>query len=113
MRDPDTLPRFHMTGNGVAMVSNRLSHFFDFRGPSLTVDTGCSTSLVALHLACQSLRSGDSEVSVVGAANVMLNPDMFNQMSSLGYVPIDQTASRSNLMGMQVSFQRWKIIFLR
>jgi acyl transferase domain-containing protein len=50
----------------------------------MTVDTGCSTSLVALHLACQSIRAGESDVSVVGGSNVMLNPDMFITMSSLG-----------------------------
>lgn len=84
MRDPETLPRFQMTGNGVAMMSARVSHFFDLRGPCLTVDTGCSTSLAALHLACQSIQSGDSKISIVGGANVLLNPDMFNQMSAHG-----------------------------
>lgn len=73
-----------MTGNGTAMLSNRVSHFFDLRGPSLTIDTACSTSLVALHLACQSLKAGESSMSIVGGANVMLNPDMFVTMSSLG-----------------------------
>lgn len=84
MRDPETLPRYFMTGNGAAMASNRLSHFFDLRGPSMTIDTGCSTALAALHLACQSLRTGESTMSVVGGANLMLNPDMFISMSSLG-----------------------------
>lgn len=84
MRDPDTLPRFHMTGNGSAMMSNRLSHFYDLRGPSVTVDTGCSTSHTALHLACQGLRAGDSTMSIVAGVNLMLNPDMFAAMSSLG-----------------------------
>lgn len=84
MRDPENLPRYLMTGNGAAMAANRLSHFFDLRGPSITVDTGCSTALAALHLACQSLRTGDARMSVVGGANIMLNPDMFVSMSSLG-----------------------------
>ena len=84
MRDPGNLPRYFMTGNGAAMAANRLSHFFDLKGPSITVDTGCSTALAALHLACQSLRTGDASMSVVGGANVMLNPDMFVSMSSLG-----------------------------
>jgi len=85
MRDPETLPRYFMTGNGAAMVSNRISHFYDLRGPSMTVDTGCSTTLTTLHLACQSLRAGESQVSIVAGSNVMLNPDMFESMSSLGY----------------------------
>jgi len=47
------------------------------------VDTGCSTTLTALHQGCQSLRTGESDMSVVGGANVMFNPDMFLAMSSM------------------------------
>jgi acyl transferase domain-containing protein len=83
MRDPSTLPRFFLTGNGMAMISNRVSHFFDLRGPSMSVDTGCSTTLTLLHLACQSLRTGDSNMSVVGGSNALLNPDMFISGTSL------------------------------
>lgn len=86
MRDPATLTRFFMTGNGSAMASNRISHFYDLRGPSMTVDTGCSTTLTTLHLACQSLRDGESDVSIVSGSNILLNPDMFESMSSLGFL---------------------------
>ena len=86
MRDPTTMARFFLTGNGMAMSSNRISHFFDLRGPSMSVDTGCSTTLTLLHLACQSLRTGDSKVSVVGGANALLNPDMFISGTALGHV---------------------------
>ena len=89
MRDPETLPRYFMTGNGAAMVSNRLSHFFDLRGASATIDTGCSSGLTALHLACQSIRTGEATMSVVSGANVMLNPDMFISMSNLGLLGPD------------------------
>jgi acyl transferase domain-containing protein len=83
IRDPDALPRFLLMGTGAAMASNRLSHFFDLRGPSMSVDTGCSTTLTALHQGCQSLRTGESNMSIVGGANVMFNPDMFLAMSSM------------------------------
>ena len=83
LRDPETLPRFLLLGVGSAMASNRLSHFYDLRGASVSVDTGCSTTLTALHQACQSLRTGESDMSIVGGANLMLNPDMFIVMSSL------------------------------
>jgi acyl transferase domain-containing protein len=53
--------KYEGTGNGAALISNRISWFFDLKGPSLSLDTACSSSLVALHLACQSLRSGESK----------------------------------------------------
>jgi len=84
MRDPETLPRSFLTGNGMAMMSARLSHFFDLRGSSVTVDTGCSGGLTALHLACQSIRTGEASMALVGGASIMLNPDMFIILSSLG-----------------------------
>ncbi|KAJ5357821.1 hypothetical protein N7541_004979 [Penicillium brevicompactum] len=89
MRDAENLPRFLMTGNGAAMASNRISHFFDFRGPSMTIDTGCSTTLTALHQACQSLRSGDADMSVVGGSNLLINPDFFVTISTLGMLSKD------------------------
>jgi acyl transferase domain-containing protein len=84
MRDPTTLPRFLVTGNGAAMAANRISHFFDLRGPSMTLDTGCSTTLTALHQACQGLKSGDADMSVVGGSNLMINSDNFVALGSLG-----------------------------
>jgi acyl transferase domain-containing protein len=86
MKDPDSLPRNTMLGAGTAMLANRISHYFDLRGPSLVADTGCSTSHVILHMACQSLQTGDSTVSVVTSGNVMLGPEPFISMSGLGFV---------------------------
>ncbi|KAI5241809.1 putative polyketide synthase [Aureobasidium subglaciale] len=86
LRDPLTLPRQQMLGVGAAMAANRLSHFFDLRGPSMAIDTGCSTTLTALHQACQSLRTGESDMSIVGGANVMINSDIFVTMSSLHFL---------------------------
>lgn len=61
-RDVENGAMYHATGNGSAILSNRLSWFYDLKGPSLSLDTACSSSLVALHLACQSLRTGESSM---------------------------------------------------
>ncbi|KAI0912850.1 hypothetical protein F4823DRAFT_632847 [Ustulina deusta] len=89
IQDRDSLSRHFLLGVGGAMAANRLSHFYDFRGPSMTIDTGCSTSLTALHQACQSLKVRESSMSVVGGANIILNPDMFAVMSSLTLLSAD------------------------
>ncbi|OQE39163.1 hypothetical protein PENCOP_c007G08846 [Penicillium coprophilum] len=73
-RDPETTPTFAMTGCDPCMIANRVSHFFDFRGPSITVDTACSSGLTAVHLACQSLRSGDAPYAIVTAAHLNIYP---------------------------------------
>jgi len=53
-------------GTANSVIANRLSYFFDLRGPSLALDTACSGSLVAIHLACQSLRAGESSMALAG-----------------------------------------------
>jgi amino acid adenylation domain-containing protein len=57
-----------------AQIANRLSYFCNFHGPSMTIDTLCSSSLTAVHLAVQSLRSGESEVAIAGGVNLALHP---------------------------------------
>ncbi|KAB8221883.1 hypothetical protein BDV33DRAFT_229960 [Aspergillus novoparasiticus] len=89
IRDEDNLPRSFITGIGSAMASNRISHFFDLRGASMTIDTGCSTTLVALCQAVENLRSRGSDMSIVGGANVLLNPDNFKALGSFGFLSPD------------------------
>ncbi|QMU78257.1 SDR family NAD(P)-dependent oxidoreductase [Streptacidiphilus sp. PB12-B1b] len=64
-----------------ASVANRVSHVFNFRGPSMSVDTMCSSSLMAVHLACQSLRSGDCDTAVAGGVNLSLHPNKYLLLS--------------------------------
>ncbi|SDZ25801.1 rifamycin polyketide synthase modules 4, 5 and 6 [Amycolatopsis xylanica] len=54
------------------IIANRVSYFCGLRGPSMVVDTGQSSSLVAVHLACQSLLSGESEIALAGGVNLNL-----------------------------------------
>lgn len=57
LRDVDALPTYMGTGTARSILSNRLSHFFDWHGPSVTLDTACSSSLVAVYDAVSALRS--------------------------------------------------------
>ncbi|KAH7376169.1 hypothetical protein B0T11DRAFT_314546 [Plectosphaerella cucumerina] len=84
MRDPETLPISFITGNGTAMLANRISHFYDLRGPSVTIDTGCSSGLTAVHQACQSIYAGDADVAIAGGSEVMLNREMLAVMAQQG-----------------------------
>lgn len=62
------------TGSSMAVLANRLSYFYDFRGPSLLLDTACSSSLVAVHEAVRSIGMGESEQALVGGINLILHP---------------------------------------
>ncbi|KAK2020720.1 beta-ketoacyl synthase domain-containing protein, partial [Colletotrichum zoysiae] len=72
--DLDRLPTYTATGTAASILSNRVSYFFDWRGPSMTIDTACSSSLVAVHHAVQQLRSGSSKVAIAAGANLILGP---------------------------------------
>ncbi|KAK4211896.1 polyketide synthase [Rhypophila decipiens] len=81
-RDSDTIPMHQATGCAYAMQSNRISHFFDLRGPSFTSDTACSSSMVAIHLACQSLRTGETSTALVGGCHLNMLPEFWISFST-------------------------------
>ena len=108
-KDNINLPRYHMTGVGDAIASNRISYLFDLKGPSITLDTGCSGSLVALSLACQSLRTGESNMALVGGTNLILSPDSMISMSLLGY-DLSAKASNSAQILCQDTERGWKML---
>ncbi|KAI0857200.1 polyketide synthase [Xylaria cubensis] len=72
-KDLDQDLKYAATGNVVSMLSNRVSWFYDLRGPSLTIDTACSSSLVAMHQACNSLKLGETSMAIVGGCNLILS----------------------------------------
>ncbi|GAM26726.1 hypothetical protein SAMD00019534_099010, partial [Acytostelium subglobosum LB1] len=75
---------YSLAGNILTFMSNRLSYAFDFRGPSLTLDTACSSSLNAALLGCQAIRSGASEMAIVGGVNDLLECSPTILLSSIG-----------------------------
>ncbi|KAH9204906.1 polyketide synthase, partial [Leptodontidium sp. 2 PMI_412] len=82
-RDPELSPVYRFTGTGVALASNRISYYFNLKGPSITVDTACSGSLVAVHEAFQAIRTGEIRQALVGGTNLILDPERISVMSSL------------------------------
>ncbi|WP_372517276.1 polyketide synthase Pks13 [Mycobacterium hackensackense] len=72
--DPTTAHPYAITGTASSIIANRVSYFFDFRGPSESIDTACSSSLVAAHQGVQALRSGEIDVAIVGGVNAMVTP---------------------------------------
>ncbi|MEO8815221.1 MAG: polyketide synthase Pks13, partial [Mycobacterium sp.] len=74
MSDPSMAHPYAITGTASSIIANRVSYFYDFRGPSVAVDTACSSSLVAAHTGVQALRSGECSVAVVGGVNALITP---------------------------------------
>src|ERR1700751_5694259 len=70
----DSIDAYVATGNAHSVASGRISYLLGLQGPSLSVDTGCSASLVAVHLACQSLRAGECRTALAGGGNLILMP---------------------------------------
>jgi len=85
-RDIDATPRYLATGTPTCMAANRLSYFYNLSGPSLAVDTACSSTMAALHQAVRTLQHGDAGMALVCGAKLVLNPDMFIPSSELGFL---------------------------
>ncbi|KAK0611193.1 hypothetical protein B0T14DRAFT_548500 [Immersiella caudata] len=83
------MPMYEATGDNQTLLANRISWYFDMKGPSFILDSACSSSLVALHLACQSIRSGETTQAVVGETCLMLTPEMPSPLSSLHFLATD------------------------
>jgi acyl transferase domain-containing protein/acyl-CoA synthetase (AMP-forming)/AMP-acid ligase II/acyl carrier protein len=64
------------TGNALSIIANRLSYFFNLKGPSMSIDTACSSSLVALHQACRSLEHHETNMAITGGVNLILDPQL-------------------------------------
>ena len=77
------------TGAAFSISANRLSYFYDFRGPSMAIDTACSSSLVAVHQAVKALQSGECNMAMAGGVNLLLTPETSVALSQAGMMAID------------------------
>ena len=88
----ESLPKtsvFDGTGNAHSIAANRLSYFYNFKGPSIAIDTACSSSLVATHMACEHLVAGDTELALAAGVNLLLSPHLFDVFSKSGMLSPD------------------------
>ncbi|KAK7211022.1 hypothetical protein V2G26_018200 [Clonostachys chloroleuca] len=89
VKDPEDAPVTSATGMNPSVLANRLSWYFDLKGPSIQMNTACSTSLITLDVACQSLRSGQSSMALVTGSNVLLNVECSLHLSSMNFLSPD------------------------
>ena len=84
--DPTTAHPYAITGTATSIIANRVSYFYDFRGPSMAVDTACSSSLVAIHQAVQALRNGECDAALAGGVNALITPAVTLGFDEIGAV---------------------------
>ncbi|KAM6473364.1 fatty acid synthase isoform 2-T2 [Liasis olivaceus] len=97
--DPELLLGYSMTGCQRAMFANRVSFFFDFKGPSMSIDTACSSGLVALDNAYKAISSGQCESALVGGVNLILKPNTSVQFMKLGMLSPEGTCKSFDAEG--------------
>ncbi|RWA11448.1 hypothetical protein EKO27_g3681 [Xylaria grammica] len=83
-RDPEDRPANNAIGVARALLANRLSHFLNVKGPSVTLDTACSGSLQGLDIACRYLQSRDIDAAIIAASNLYMSPEHLIDTGSFG-----------------------------
>ena len=73
--DPKNVDVHTNSGSTLSIASNRISYLFDLKGPAVSVDTACSSALVAINLACESIWGGQATMAIAGGVNALLTPD--------------------------------------
>lgn len=77
---------FTAVGNLRAFVAGRISHYFGWSGPSMTIDTACSSSAVAVHSACRAILGGECRAALAGGVNVMTGPEWFQNLAAASFL---------------------------
>jgi len=87
--DTRKIDTYSLTGSAFSVAAGRLSYFYGFEGPSFPVDTACSSALIALHLACQSLRARECNLALAAGVNLILTPEAHIGFCRLGVLAPD------------------------
>src|SRR5262245_29253568 len=87
--DPGSTDVYTMTGSDIGSTAGRLSYILGLQGPSMAVCAGCASSLVTVHLACQSLRNQECKLALAGGVNLILSPEYSLYMSRVGALSSD------------------------
>ncbi|KAI0466697.1 hypothetical protein F4859DRAFT_288396 [Xylaria cf. heliscus] len=82
--EPDFRHSYAATGVDTGIISNRIGNILNLQGPSFTINTACSSSIYALHNACNALRARDCEAAIVGGVNLILTVDQHMNTAKLG-----------------------------
>lgn len=82
--EPASFARASLTGGSDALIAARISYFLNLQGPALVVNTGCSSSAVAVHLACESLRRGETRMALAGGVFADVGPEVLRLLAGIG-----------------------------
>src|SRR5690606_28222012 len=74
--DPEEISAYSGTGNGYCFASGRIAYQYGFHGPTMTSDTACSSSIVALYQAVNAIRNGESDLAIASGVQLNLTPPM-------------------------------------
>ncbi|KAM3423467.1 hypothetical protein BST61_g897 [Cercospora zeina] len=92
LRDADFIPDYSMTGQGVTLLANRVSYVFNLSGPSVTLDTACSSSMYAAHVACRALCSGEIDGAIIGGTNLIQSVENHMSTDAMGVLSATSTS---------------------
>ncbi len=89
LTDRDGIAQHTATGQDISIISARIAYTLGLEGPALTIDTACSSALVAVHQACQSLRIGETTMALAGGVHLLLAPESSIAMTKFGAMAPD------------------------
>ena len=77
---------FSATGNLRSFAAGKISHYFGWTGPGITIDTACSSSAVAVHTACRAIIGGECNAALAGGVNIMTSPEWFQNLAGASFL---------------------------